>query len=529
MSSIQESGSSTSVQSVAPPAVEEPSSQQPDTKLVTDTVTDISSKAVRETPSEIPATDPDAPQWSDEGGIAKHTDGNGQALIGDQRTQTSGHATEARATTEDSSQSATSERRSQTQAQGDSKDSGDTSAHANEPTVVVMVGDSPVPPVPSKDRASSTESPTLKSEEHKSEQSDSKTKTEVMGESKTGIERPSDSDQPASVDDVEKPLLEDDLPPKYTNATKIGQQFSDLSGSVMTDVDQFEQRATAGAANANREWDTFQGLYQAPAPAPAARPTAASTAWDNLMGLYKKPAPAPTPAPAPAPAPASEKPIQFVPPLSTAPAPAPAAAAAPGSQAPSKPTEMIPPGPKPSQISFRDASRTMADYMGSNGIDAVNMNDLYKMAADPKSPPKLAAAAEFFIKRPEAYKAVETNDVKGVDGRSGLANFKNAADGKIGIPPTRVSQGESNSSEAHSTLATYMRENKLEGLSFNDLYKLATKPVNSKDVGEVNKARSLADAAAYFLERPQTFKMHETRGGAAFDGVLRRDQLPSRA
>ena len=83
----------------------------------------------------------------------------------------------------------------------------------------------------------------------------------------------------------------------------------------------------------------------------------------------------------------------------------------------------------------KNASGVLAAFMRANNIYALNMNDLYSMAYNTrdKTPEDVKKAASFMLKNPQVYRAIETNDVAGVDGISGLSNFENMAMGNIAM------------------------------------------------------------------------------------------------
>jgi len=84
------------------------------------------------------------------------------------------------------------------------------------------------------------------------------------------------------------------------------------------------------------------------------------------------------------------------------------------------------------------ASGALAGYMGTNGNQSLNMNDLYQLSqgqpaggkGQPPSP-EVQQAAQYMMANPGVYKQIETNDVAGADGKSGQTNFQNAAQGLV--------------------------------------------------------------------------------------------------
>jgi hypothetical protein len=93
----------------------------------------------------------------------------------------------------------------------------------------------------------------------------------------------------------------------------------------------------------------------------------------------------------------------------------------------------LPSGPQRPQsgMTAQSASGALAGYMHEKGMGAMNMNDIYKLANDKSAPPQVREAAKFMMAHPEQFAKIETNDVKGRDGISGVQNFDAAAQGKV--------------------------------------------------------------------------------------------------
>lgn len=86
----------------------------------------------------------------------------------------------------------------------------------------------------------------------------------------------------------------------------------------------------------------------------------------------------------------------------------------------------------------QSASGALAGYMGTNGNDSLDMNDLYKLSqgqavgGNGQSPsPQVQQAAQYMLANPSVYNKIETNDVAGADGKSGIGNFEKAAQGLV--------------------------------------------------------------------------------------------------
>ncbi len=79
------------------------------------------------------------------------------------------------------------------------------------------------------------------------------------------------------------------------------------------------------------------------------------------------------------------------------------------------------------------ASRILADQMLStpSAGPAMTVDRLYRLAEGGEAPPEVAAAAKFMLRNPDIYRAIETHDVPGADGRSAVGNLQAAARGEI--------------------------------------------------------------------------------------------------
>jgi hypothetical protein len=191
----------------------------------------------------------------------------------------------------------------------------------------------------------------------------------------------------------------------------------------------------------------------------------------------------------------------------------------------------------------QEAAGKIGAYMHDNKMAKCDVNDLYKMANNEggKVPPDVQDAAKFMLSNPEIYKKIETADVKGADGISGINNFDKAAQGLIdlkspsqppshpmpmasimpvptrpdlgiGLPggaePSQAKQGQ----EAAGTLAAYMRDNGMNKVDANDLYKIA-----NNEGGKVPP--DVQDAAKFLLANPDVYKKIETADVKGADGI----------
>jgi hypothetical protein len=92
----------------------------------------------------------------------------------------------------------------------------------------------------------------------------------------------------------------------------------------------------------------------------------------------------------------------------------------------------------------QSASGALAGYMGTNGNSSLDVNDLYKLSqgqalgsqvpfasGGQKPSPEVQQAAQYMLANPSVYNKIETNDVAGADGVSGIGNFQKAAQGLV--------------------------------------------------------------------------------------------------
>jgi hypothetical protein len=195
----------------------------------------------------------------------------------------------------------------------------------------------------------------------------------------------------------------------------------------------------------------------------------------------------------------------------------------------------------------KNASGTLAAYMRTDGIGGVDMNQLYAIAnnSDRETSADVRNAAAFMLKNPDAYRAIETYDVAGVDGISGLSNFENMAMGKIKFDPSSSSaptvatnakpvqqtktftetsvvapklSPAQEAKRAAGTLAAYVRTDDVDIIDPNLLYALT---INA----DKKASKDVQKAAAFMLTRPDTFKAVETSVWSVVDGRATAEDL----
>jgi hypothetical protein len=208
----------------------------------------------------------------------------------------------------------------------------------------------------------------------------------------------------------------------------------------------------------------------------------------------------------------------------------------------------------------QSASGALGGYMGTNGNDALNVNDLYNLSlgqaagGNGQQPSaQVQQAAQYMLSNPGVFNQIETHDVSGADGKSGAANFDNAAQGDfainapatggaaaipatstgamppatMGATPAAASGNGMNSQTAAGALAGYMGTNGNNTLDVNDLYKLSQgqgigQASGLQLIGEGNGQQpspEVQQAAQYMLANPGEFKQIETHDVAGTDGL----------
>jgi hypothetical protein len=192
----------------------------------------------------------------------------------------------------------------------------------------------------------------------------------------------------------------------------------------------------------------------------------------------------------------------------------------------------------------KNASGTLAAYMRTDNVGAVDMNQLYAIAnnSDRQTSKEVSDAAAFMLKNPDMYRKIETSDISGVDGISGLGNFENMAMGKIGMdkPSSGAPVGDTiarkqkawfepvntaptltfaqEAKAAAGTLGAYARANDLEFMDSNMLYSLT---INS----DKTASKDVQKAASFMLTRPDIFKRVETSQSVLVDGRASQEDL----
>ncbi|MFC0572879.1 hypothetical protein [Paraburkholderia solisilvae] len=209
-------------------------------------------------------------------------------------------------------------------------------------------------------------------------------------------------------------------------------------------------------------------------------------------------------------------------------------------------------------MTAQSASGTLASYMSANGKGSLTTDDLYKLSqnTDGNTPPAVSQAANYMLQNPSVYKQIETHDVGGADGKSGVGNFQWAAQGGLGAagntpgagstpstPPPPYSSGapgagsapppysatppagsapppyagatsgagQMNTQSASGTLASYMNANGKGSLTTDDLYKLSQ---NTNG----NTPPAVSQAANYMLQNPSVYNQIETHDVGGADG-----------
>ncbi|EJN02101.1 hypothetical protein [Phyllobacterium sp. YR531] len=83
-----------------------------------------------------------------------------------------------------------------------------------------------------------------------------------------------------------------------------------------------------------------------------------------------------------------------------------------------------------SNLNAAKASQILVDHLKQNGQSAINKDGLVQLAKNTKDT-NVSAAADYMLKNNDVYTAIETHDVAGADGLSGVWNFEWAAKGGL--------------------------------------------------------------------------------------------------
>ncbi len=123
-------------------------------------------------------------------------------------------------------------------------------------------------------------------------------------------------------------------------------------------------------------------------------------------------------------------------------------------------------GPHAGEVA--ESARAIDKYMGSKGLEKLDVGDLYKLATDESAPKDARKAAKFFLAHPKEYQKIETLDSAHADGISGRGNFhKAAAAGALAaVMPPKVEialiKGLEGEVHAVSTLASPSHQSSLD-------------------------------------------------------------------
>ncbi|CAJ5069524.1 Uncharacterised protein [Burkholderia pseudomallei] len=183
-------------------------------------------------------------------------------------------------------------------------------------------------------------------------------------------------------------------------------------------------------------------------------------------------------------------------------------------------------------MTAQSAAGALGSYMSQNGISTVDPDKLYQLAMNPSSgtPEDVSKAAKFMLDHPDIFRKLETHDVAGADGISGVGNFQWAAQGgldsdsaaptdgtgsaeKVGLRGD--AQGEAAPMTAQSAagaLGSYMSQNGISTVDPNRLYQLAMNPPSGTP-------EDVSKAAKFMLANPDVFRQLETHDVAGADGI----------
>jgi hypothetical protein len=163
----------------------------------------------------------------------------------------------------------------------------------------------------------------------------------------------------------------------------------------------------------------------------------------------------------------------------------------------------------------KKAAGELAKYMHQNGVDIMTPNQLAKLARNASGdvPSEVSNAAQFMLSNPDMYAQVETRDVAGVDGISGVSNFDFAARNgfQSGTPNPDSTRSSMCEQAAELALTNHMEQTGVRELDADALYKLAMRP-------GFEVAPETSAAAKFMLKHTDVFKATGTPDVAGADG-----------
>lgn len=85
------------------------------------------------------------------------------------------------------------------------------------------------------------------------------------------------------------------------------------------------------------------------------------------------------------------------------------------------------------QLNIAKSSKVLVDYLKQEGKSAIHADELAQLANNSTGsvPAEVSAAASYMMRHSSVYTAIETHDVPGEDGLSGVWNFEWAAEGGL--------------------------------------------------------------------------------------------------
>ncbi|GGJ78111.1 hypothetical protein GCM10009304_00070 [Pseudomonas matsuisoli] len=85
------------------------------------------------------------------------------------------------------------------------------------------------------------------------------------------------------------------------------------------------------------------------------------------------------------------------------------------------------------KLNIAKSSKALADYLKQKGKSAVNTDEMKQLATNAKGdvPAEVSSAAAYLVRHEDVFTAIETHDVAGADGLSGVWNFEWAAQGGL--------------------------------------------------------------------------------------------------
>ena len=174
------------------------------------------------------------------------------------------------------------------------------------------------------------------------------------------------------------------------------------------------------------------------------------------------------------------------------------------------------PRPAPTGGEVATAAGTLAKYQSDNGIQLMNVNDVYQLSRNPNVSLEVRNAAKFMVENPDIYRDIEVKGKATPDQVNSVGEMQQTArelagDTKPYVPKSTspaidATPTQANVATAANALVQHMKDTGVEELNATDLNKLAYDPAVSEDVRK---------AAKFMLQNTDVYAALEAQSAAA--------------